>query len=72
MKKFAELHGGKVSVHDNTGGGSVFVVELPIDDDGAAKVNAHLGTMRAAPVFTTVHGGDEETSSQRPFTASTT
>ena len=64
VKKFAELHGGKVSVHDNTGGGSVFVVELPIDDDGAAKVNAHLGTMRAAPVFTTVHGGDEETSSQ--------
>ena len=64
VKKFAELHGGNVSVHDNTGGGSVFVVELPIDDDGAAKVNAHLGTMRAAPVFTTVHGGDEETSSE--------
>ena len=70
VKKFAELHGGKVSVHDNTGGGSVFVVELPIDDDGAAKVNAHLGTMRAAPVFTTVHGGDEETSSQESGDAS--
>ena len=70
VKKFAELHGGKVSVHDNIGGGSVFVVELPIDDDGAAKVNAHLGTMRAAPVFTTVHGGDEETSSQESGDAS--
>ena len=70
VKKFAELHGGKVSVHDNSGGGSVFVVELPIDDDGAAKVNAHLGTMRAAPVFTTVHGGDEETSSQESGDAS--
>ena len=70
VKKFAELHGGKVSVHDNSGGGSVFVVELPIDDDGAAKVNAHLGTMRAAPVFTTVHGGDEETSSEESGDAS--
>ena len=70
VKKFAELHGGKVSVHDNTSGGSVFVVELPIDDDGAAKVNAHLGTMRAAPVFTTVHGGDEETSSEESGDAS--
>ena len=70
VKKFAELHGGKVSVHDNSGGGSVFVVELPIDDDGAAKVNAHLGTMRAAPVFTTVHGGEEETSSEESGDAS--
>ena len=70
VKKFAELHGGKVSVHDNSGGGSVFVVELPIDDNGAAKVNAHLGTMRAAPVFTTVHGGDEETSSEESGDAS--
>lgn len=30
VKKFTELHGGKVSVEDNPGGGTVFVVELPI------------------------------------------
>ena len=30
VKKFVELHGGKVSVEDNPGGGTIFVVELPI------------------------------------------
>ena len=55
VKKFAELHGGKVSVKDNPGGGSIFTVELPIEDTGSAKVNAHLGTLRSAPVITTVH-----------------
>ena len=30
VKKFAELHGGKVSVEDNPGGGTIFIVELPI------------------------------------------
>ncbi len=60
VKKFAELHGGKVAVNDNPGGGSVFVVDLPIDDDGSAKVNAHLGTLRAAPVITTVHKAQDQ------------
>ena len=55
VKKYAELHGGMVSVSDNEAGGSIFVVELPIADDGSAKVNAHLGTLRSAPVITTVH-----------------
>ena len=55
VKKYAELHGGNVYVRDNEAGGSIFVVELPIADDGSAKVNAHLGTLRSAPVITTVH-----------------
>ena len=59
VKKYAELHGGNVSVRDNEAGGSIFVVELPIADDGSAKVNAHLGTLRSAPVITTVHKAAE-------------
>lgn len=31
VKKFSELHGGKVDVKDNPGGGTIFVVKLPID-----------------------------------------
>lgn len=60
VKKFAALHGGTASVHDNPGGGSVFVVELPIKDDGPASVNAHLGSLRAAPVITTVHKASDD------------
>ena len=55
VKKFAALHGGNVVVRDNAGGGSVFVVELPIPEDKTANANAHLGTMRAAAVISTVH-----------------
>ena len=58
VKKFAALHGGNVMVRDNAGGGSVFVVELPIPEDKTANANAHLGTMRAATVISTVHHAD--------------
>ena len=40
VKKFAALHGGNVMVRDNAGGGSVFVVELPIPEDKTANANA--------------------------------
>ena len=30
VKEFVEMHGGNISVVDNVGGGSVFIVELPI------------------------------------------
>jgi len=59
VKKFAELHGGKASAADNKGGGSVFMVDIPIEDDGSAKVNAHLGTLRAAPIISTVHKAED-------------
>ncbi len=32
VKKFAELHGGKVDVTDNPSGGTIFMVDLPIAD----------------------------------------
>ena len=60
VKKFAALHGGNVVVRDNAGGGSVFVVELPIPEDKTANANAHLGTMRAATVISTVHQADAD------------
>ncbi len=60
VKKFAALHGGNVVVRDNAGGGSVFVVELPIPEDKTANANAHLGTMRAAAVISTVHQADAD------------
>ena len=62
VKKFAALHGGNVVVRDNPGGGSVFVVELPIPEDKTANANAHLGTMRAAAVISTVHQAGEDAS----------
>lgn len=62
VKKFAALHGGNVVVRDNPGGGSVFVVELPIPEDNTANANAHLGTMRAAAVISTVHQAGEDAS----------
>ena len=37
VKKFTELHGGKVSVEDNPGGGTIFIVELPIRTVGALQ-----------------------------------
>ena len=59
VKKFTELHGGQVEVRDNDGGGSVFIVDLPMDDGGAAKTNAHLESMRVAPVIATVHKAED-------------
>lgn len=59
VKKFTELHGGQVEVRDNEGGGSVFIVDLPMDDGGAAKTNAHLESMRVAPVIATVHKAED-------------
>lgn len=40
VKKFAALHGGNVMVRDNAGGGSVFVVELPIPENKTANASA--------------------------------
>ena len=60
VKKFAELHGGKVSVQDNPIGGAIFCVDLPIDDGGAAKTNAHLDSMHVAPIIAKVHQGETE------------
>ncbi len=34
VKKFAKLHGGKASVDDNPGGGTVFIIDLPIEQAG--------------------------------------
>ena len=59
VKKFTELHGGQVEVRDNDGGGSVFIVDLPMDGGGAAKTNAHLESMRVAPVIATVHKAED-------------
>lgn len=36
VRAFARLHGGDVAVEDRPGGGSVFVVRLPLDGDAAA------------------------------------
>ena len=68
VKKFAELHGGTASVKDNPAGGSIFTVELPIEDTGSAKVNAHLGTLRTAPVIATLHKGEDSKDSEEEDT----
>ena len=60
VKKFAELHGGKVGVKDNPEGGTIFMVDIPIDDGGAAKTNAHFDSMHVAPVIAKVHQGETE------------
>ena len=59
VKKFAELHGGKVDVTDNPGGGSVFRVFLPIGSSTTSNNTAHLGTLHVAPIITTLHEGDD-------------
>ena len=36
-KKIVELHEGKIWVEDNPGGGSIFIVELPLNEDSQAR-----------------------------------
>ena len=60
VKKFTELHGGRVSVEDNPGGGAIFIVDLPIESSETARNTAHLGSLRGAPVITTLHEADSE------------
>jgi signal transduction histidine kinase len=31
IKRIAELHGGSVAIEDNPGGGTIFIIHLPID-----------------------------------------
>ena len=61
VKKFTELHGGKVDVKDNPGGGTIFIVDLPIESSETARNTAHLETLRGAPVIATLHEADSET-----------
>ncbi len=65
VKKFAELHGGKVSVADNPDGGAIFMVDLPIESNTTSHSTAHLGTLRAAPIISTVHQGESRESEDR-------
>jgi signal transduction histidine kinase/DNA-binding response OmpR family regulator len=60
VKKFAELHGGKVDVTDNPSGGTIFMVDLPIESSTTSNSTAHLGSLRAAPIITTVHQATDE------------
>ena len=60
VKKFAELHGGKVDVTDNPSGGTIFMVDLPIESSTTSNSTAHLGSLRAAPIITTVHQGEDD------------
>lgn len=60
VKKFAELHGGRVDVTDNPGGGTIFIVDLPIESSTTANNTAHLGTLRVAPIITTLHEAEDE------------
>ena len=44
VKKFAKLHGGKASVDDNPEGGTVFIIDLPIEQaDTDSKEQAKAG-----------------------------
>lgn len=60
VKKFAELHGGKVDVTDNPSGGTIFMVDLPIESSTTSNSTAHLGSLRAAPIITMVHQATDE------------
>ena len=61
VKKFTELHGGRVDVKDNPGGGTIFIVDLPIDSDETSRNTSHLESLRGAPVIATLHEADAET-----------
>ena len=45
VKKFVGLHGGKVDVMDNPGGGTIFVVNLPVEDGTTASEPVHAETL---------------------------
>lgn len=60
VKKFTELHGGKVDVTDNPSGGTVFIVDLPIESSATANNTAHLGTLHVAPIITTLYEAEDE------------
>ena len=48
-ENFAELHGGKVDVTDNPSGGTIFMVDLPIETSTTSNSTAHLGSLRSFP-----------------------
>ncbi len=56
VRDFVMLHGGSVYVTDNTGGGSVFVVELPIHNEQSTESKS---VQIAAPVSVTVQSGGQ-------------
>lgn len=57
VKQFAVLHGGDVDVKDNPGGGSVFVVDIPVRKDASSP--AVPGNDRTTPETPTVSGRDD-------------
>ena len=61
VKKFTELHGGKVDVKDNPGGGTIFIVDLPLESNETSRNTAHLESLRGAPIIATLHEADSET-----------
>lgn len=44
VKQFAVLHGGDVDVEDNPGGGTVFIVDIPVRNDVPSSVAADTHT----------------------------
>ncbi len=49
VKKFAQLHGGKASVADNPGGGTVFIVDLPIEQANKEPMEKKQADKSAVP-----------------------